>query len=128
LQRLHKRRAPTPYLCMRKIWFGAALAVMASVSLYLYAAPMQDPDLVLPYRGYLEKIGQPLSGQFDVDAELFGSPANTDSVWKDSFNDANGLAVQVANGQLSLLLGSHKKLDAALFNIGKPLYLEITVS
>jgi len=105
---------------MRKPAFVACAVVVVTASVWLFAAPLQDPALVLPYRGYLEQNGQPLNGSIDVSVTLYD--AFNSVKWSDVFS-----SVQVANGQLGLQLGSHKALDPALFSGGAALDLEIAL-
>jgi hypothetical protein len=107
---------------MRKLAFVAAAVAVVSVSAWLFAARPHDPDLVLPYRGYLEQSGHPINSAIDVTVTLYNASTG-EQKWSDDFRN-----VQVAAGQLVLMLGSQKALDPALFADSVPVDLEITLN
>lgn len=77
---------------------------------------------VIAYQGYLaDRAAQPINGTFNVTFALYAHPSGGEPLWEE-----NQQAVQVANGNFSVLLGSHTRLSPAHFN-DRQRYLEVRV-
>ena len=104
---------------------GTMVAMVGCVALSGVAIAAPVTPRLIPYRGYLEKDGAPVTGTVDMQFSLWIDPTSTNTslrVWSE-----NQYGVSVVQGNFNVALGSMTTITLAMLQ--KPqLYLEITVA
>ncbi len=108
------------------------VSTMLVLSLLVSGTAIAADGVLVPYHGYLEKDGVAQNEYFDIRVGIFTSGQTDNScllnsdltpcgIWADSFLD-----ILVVAGEFSLLMGTDKVLDSALF-IQPDLYIAVAL-